>query len=191
MPSFTKRAIVESFLHIAAKKPLDKITVRDIVDDCGVNRNTFYYYFQDVYAVLEEICAAAFVHVPDGLALDQTLLFCFDVFLSFSKENPRVSRSLVISQGYEGLERYFAPELDRLISACLLRGRDIEPDAAFLKTVTAFVRHAYFGAVLTWMRDERNADAGQIKAALSRILRVVERGVLPGDGEEGVQEVTR
>ena len=80
MPSFTKRAIVESFLHVAAKKPLDKITVRDIVDDCGVNRNTFYYYFQDVYAVLEEICHGVFDRLPDGEPLDTTLLAFFDLF---------------------------------------------------------------------------------------------------------------
>ncbi len=34
---------------------LDKITVKDLVDRCGMNRNTFYYYYQDLYALLEEL----------------------------------------------------------------------------------------------------------------------------------------
>ncbi|MBE6547104.1 MAG: TetR family transcriptional regulator [Ruminococcaceae bacterium] len=55
MASFTKKAIVESFLRLSARKSPDKITVRDIVDDCEINRNTFYYHFQDIYAVMEEI----------------------------------------------------------------------------------------------------------------------------------------
>ena len=48
MASFTKKAIVESFLQLLGKKPIDKITVRDVVDHCGINRNTFYYYFPEV-----------------------------------------------------------------------------------------------------------------------------------------------
>jgi AcrR family transcriptional regulator len=35
------------------QKPLDKITVIDIVTDCGVNRQTFYYHFQDIYDLIE------------------------------------------------------------------------------------------------------------------------------------------
>ena len=35
------------------KKPLSKITVSEIITDCGVNRKTFYYHFQDIYALLK------------------------------------------------------------------------------------------------------------------------------------------
>jgi len=55
MASFTKKAIVASFLKMCAIRSPDKITVRDIVDDCEINRNTFYYYFQDIYALVEEV----------------------------------------------------------------------------------------------------------------------------------------
>ena len=55
MPPFTKQAIIGSFVKLLNQKPLDKITVKDIVDDCGVNRNTFYYYFQDIYAITDEV----------------------------------------------------------------------------------------------------------------------------------------
>ena len=38
------------------KKPLDKITIRDITDDCGISRMTFYYHFQDIYDLVEWCC---------------------------------------------------------------------------------------------------------------------------------------
>lgn len=37
------------------ERPLDKIAVKDIVTACEINRNTFYYYYADLYAVLSEI----------------------------------------------------------------------------------------------------------------------------------------
>jgi len=52
---FTKKAIRESFSRLLEEKPLDKITVKDIVEDCEINRGTFYYYYTDIYALVEDI----------------------------------------------------------------------------------------------------------------------------------------
>lgn len=44
----TKKIIKETFWEILEEKPYNKITVQDIVNRCQVNRNTFYYHFQDI-----------------------------------------------------------------------------------------------------------------------------------------------
>ena len=49
MSVLTERALAASLRKLLEKKTLDKITVKDITDDCGVNRQTFYYHFHDVY----------------------------------------------------------------------------------------------------------------------------------------------
>lgn len=51
----TKKALAQSLRNLLTKRTLDKITVKDIVEDCGVNRQTFYYHFHDVYDLLEWI----------------------------------------------------------------------------------------------------------------------------------------
>lgn len=53
MASFTKFAIMRAFGDLAVSKPVDKITVKDITDRCGISRNTFYYHYQDIYQVLK------------------------------------------------------------------------------------------------------------------------------------------
>ena len=58
MTQFTSKAIEESFIRLLNERPLDKITIKDIVDDCGISRNTFYYHFQDIAALLEHILNA-------------------------------------------------------------------------------------------------------------------------------------
>jgi len=55
MPNFTKMAIKSTFIKLLNEKPLSQITVKDIVEECGVNRNSFYYHFQDIPALVEEI----------------------------------------------------------------------------------------------------------------------------------------
>lgn len=55
MAQYTKKAIISTFLELVNKQSLDKITVKDIVDRCEINRNTFYYYYKDIYDLIENI----------------------------------------------------------------------------------------------------------------------------------------
>ena len=56
MSQTTKRALAQSLKRLMAQKPLSKITIADITEDCGINRMTFYYHFQDIYDLIEWIC---------------------------------------------------------------------------------------------------------------------------------------
>ena len=51
MAAFTKLVIMRVFENLLSVKPLEKITVKDITDQCGISRNTFYYHYQDIYQV--------------------------------------------------------------------------------------------------------------------------------------------
>lgn len=55
MVSKKRNAIMESVLRLLDERELNKITVKDIVDECGINRNTFYYHFEDISALIEAI----------------------------------------------------------------------------------------------------------------------------------------
>lgn len=55
MAKFTQKAIRYSMLKLLQKKEIDKISVKDICELCEITRNTFYYYYSDIYQVLEEL----------------------------------------------------------------------------------------------------------------------------------------
>lgn len=46
MSEVTKRALEQSLKNLLLKKPLTKITINDITEDCGINRMTFYYHLR-------------------------------------------------------------------------------------------------------------------------------------------------
>lgn len=62
MSQVTKRALEQSLKNLLLKKPLTKITINDIADDCGINRMTFYYHFKDIYDLVEWSC----LEMPSG-----------------------------------------------------------------------------------------------------------------------------
>lgn len=55
MANRTKSVLAEEFKRLLAKKPLDKITVKELVERCDINRQTFYYHFHDIYDLTEWI----------------------------------------------------------------------------------------------------------------------------------------
>ena len=77
--NFTKKAIQDAFLELLNEKPLGKITVKDISEKCGVNRNTFYYHYQDICMLLEEMCENDFDHIvemyPELNSLEESFTF--------------------------------------------------------------------------------------------------------------------
>ena len=59
----THDAIIQSFAQLLDEKPLNKITVKDIVARCDINRNTFYYHFADIPALVEEMMSEKVDHL--------------------------------------------------------------------------------------------------------------------------------
>lgn len=70
MSGQTEKALAGSLKKLLGKKTLEKITVKDITDDCGVNRQTFYYHFRDVYDLVEWIMTEEYADITKGVDTD-------------------------------------------------------------------------------------------------------------------------
>lgn len=165
MPPHTKKAITDSFIKIVSRKPLDKVTVRDIVDDCSVNRNTFYYYFQDVYAVVEDIFNSHAQGLSEALDNGEDMSEAFVFFVSFFEDNIKMVRSVYESSIKDNIERYVYDACEEIVEYYALRAlkrQGILSSDGTLPTritqLTEFCAHAFTGYILTWMRNGMKRD---------------------------------
>lgn len=55
MANYTKTLIIETFENMVESMPFDKITVTALIKECNIGRNTFYYHYEDIYALLDDI----------------------------------------------------------------------------------------------------------------------------------------
>ncbi len=90
MANFTKKALIESFLELIEKKPLNKITVKDITAHCQVNRNTFYYHFQDIPELIETLVCEDAESIIESAPEIESLEQCLDIAVSFALKRRRV-----------------------------------------------------------------------------------------------------
>ncbi|MEG1027334.1 MAG: TetR family transcriptional regulator, partial [Oscillospiraceae bacterium] len=89
MPNFTKMAIKSSFMKLLNEQPLNKISVRNIVEDCGINRNSFYYHFQDIPSLIEEIVTEEANIIIEKYPTINSINECFNVAFKFALENKK------------------------------------------------------------------------------------------------------
>lgn len=81
---------------ILLKRSLDKITINDIAEDCGINRMTFYYRFKDIYDLVEWSC------VEDAAkALDGKKTKAVNVEFDIQKDKKTAKRVTVLRDGKE------------------------------------------------------------------------------------------
>ena len=106
MPNFTKSAIKTSFIKLLNEQPLNKIHVRDIVEDCGINRNSFYYHFQDIPTLIEEIIAEKADALIKEYPTIHSLNECVQVASRFVLDNKRAILHIYNSINRDIFERY-------------------------------------------------------------------------------------
>ena len=87
MANFTKQAIETAFLQLLNEKPLNKISVRDIVEKCGINRNSFYYHFQDIPSLIAEIITASTDRLIEEYPTISTLDECCEMAFRYALRN--------------------------------------------------------------------------------------------------------
>lgn len=159
MAQFTKQAIAKSFLKLINKMPLDKITIRDIVEDCGVNRNTFYYHFHDIYDlmgyVFREETREALFRVDTSMSTEERIC----TGMRFALENKRAIYHIYHSVSRELFDRYLYD-----ISLALMRravdehAHDLPVTEKDKSLVSELLACTLVGSALSWvaagMREE-------------------------------------
>ena len=154
-----KKMIMEAFWELLKEKSYSEITVKQIVMRCGVNRNTFYYYFQDIPSLAEEILNNKINTLIDRHCRVGSLEECISLVVQFSKENQKI-----VMHFYKSLPRdIFIKHLDNLIYN--LVSEYIENIAIALKIevenkeiILRFFKCLLVGVFLDWLDKEMSYD---------------------------------
>ena len=168
----TKRAITESFRALLAVKPLDKITVRDIVEDCGLTRNTFYYHYEDIYDLLSDVLESEIeraLSVPAGGASWETMLLDM---LSFLIDSPQIGRHIFQSKCQDAMRVYLSKVISELSDRYIEQNvRDLDYSQQDRKLICDICCHALYGLLEEWLTGRSDVA---LEAELRRVAQLFE-----------------
>lgn len=156
MPNFTRRAIKES-LKLLNQRPLNQITVKDIVEDCGINRNSFYYHFEDMPALIEEIAGEMVSELTAKYPTIDSAEQSFDAVVDFLMKQKRAIYHIYNSISRDVFERYLMDLCQYVASTYIKAAMAGEPQED-VDTLIRFHRCACFGTAIDWLNGGMKDD---------------------------------
>lgn len=159
MPSFTKTAIKQSFLKLLNQRPLSQITVKDIVEDCSVNRNSFYYHFQDIPSLLEEIIMEEADAIIASITPNTSLEEIIQTTLQHIQENKTIVLHIYRSTNRDFYERHLMT-ICEYATKQYIKSKHLD---AFLcdtdyELLISFVKCELFGQMIQWLSHGMTLD---------------------------------
>ena len=175
MSELTKKAITAAFIQLLNEKPLDKITVKEIVERCGINRNTFYYHYHDIYELLEDI----FESEADAVIANNDILESWQEGLiasaDFALQNKKAIYHIYHSINREVLENYLNRITSYMINRFVrMKAEGLQVSEKDIRLVVIFYKHAIVGTLLEWIDKGMKEDP---ESAIRRLGELFEGNI--------------
>ena len=151
----TQAVIMQAFMDLLARKPYDKITVKDVIEKADINRNTFYYYYENIPSLLKALFEQEIQSFSNSTEKSD----------SFAKEYMRASN--LVRTNRQALRHLYASENRALISQFLETASGLfverfvrQAAAPYILSeegiyyVTHFYSYAIVGLTMRWIRED-------------------------------------
>ena len=157
--NFTKKAIKQTFVELLNEKPYAQITVKNIVESCGINRNTFYYHFDDIPSLIKEIIEDDAMEIIKNYPSVDSIEQCLEMIIKFGLDNRKAAMHIHNSATRELYEKYLLNVLDYSISKyinLLTEGKSVNEKDKQL--IIKLYKCECFGIIIDWMDSGMRED---------------------------------
>ena len=157
----TKRTIANSLKKLMRNNKFAKITVSEIIEDCGINRKTFYYHFEDKYALLKWTLENEAISIVKQLDLmvdyEKAILFTMD----YIEKNDYIINCVYDSIGNEELKRYLFADFAEIVKS-IIESAAAETNYQLTEEYEEFLCLFYVDAILAimidWIKHRKERD---------------------------------
>ena len=168
----TKKVIAYEFKDLLKEKSFNKITVNDIAKKCNINRQTFYYHFQDIQDLVEWICVEETNKILNSNSNCKTWQEKFLSIFNLIYEEKifvvniyhSVSLEILRKNLYNMVYPIMYEEIDRMSKENKYNKEDII-------FVTNFYKYAFVEIVLNWVEEGMKEEPKIIVDKVSKLVK--------------------
>ena len=169
----TKKLLADTLKKIMRSKPFSKITVSEIIQECGVNRKTFYYHFQDIYDLLKWVFDEEAIQVVRHFDLLEDYEAAIRFVMDYIRENDYIISCTHDSIGREEMKRFFYMDFIEIITSVINEAEtqahiSIEPE--FKAYAAKFYTEALAGMLIDWAKNGTDQDYERTVLYLTNIV---------------------
>lgn len=178
MKKDTKELIYETFVELLSQKPFDKITVKDIVEACDINRNTFYYYYSDIYDLLEEIFKNQLNIIVEAHRNGSPWAMAFLKVANAAYSRKKLINNICASRSYDYLENYMYKALKHImVEAVQYMAEGMNVPEEDIEFIASFYEYGFVGMLSEWFRTGMREDPLHFATQLWLVLDSVKLAI--------------
>lgn len=173
MSGFTKEIIARTFTELLDEKPMSKITVKDIVERCGVNRNTFYYHFRDIPDVVEFILKKKWDEILEAPQEKASILECMEEMAALVRSNRKLMLNVYKSVKRDTFLFYMNEVATYIITEYFDKNmNEFNLDKREIQMLIKYYKCLFIGILIEWLDHGLEDDLG---AEIREMLQLLER----------------
>lgn len=170
----TKKTLADSLKKSMETKSLSKITVSEIIKDCGINRKTFYYHFEDMNALIKWMLEQESVEIVKkfDLMVDHKEVILF--VINYVEENQYMLNNICDSVGSQQLKNFFFSDFIQMAESLILEVADrmnMEVEKNFLEFLSKFYAEAIARMVMDFFQNPASLNREDIIQNISLIFK--------------------
>ena len=171
MSEITKKALATSLKKLLSKKELSKITISNITNDCGVNRQTFYYHFKDVYDLLEWIYLNEVIQSMDGKDTYDTWQQGFLSIFEYILDNKEFVKNTYNSISREFFLKFIYNQTKGLLMNIIEeKSKKLNVKEEDKEFIANFYKYGFVGIVQDWIESGMKENPNNIIDKLKSII---------------------
>lgn len=159
--NLTKLALADSLKKLMAEKSFGKISVGDIVDHCGLTRQSFYYHFKDKYDLMNWIYyteTARFMTSYDSLEhwTDGLKDLC-----CYMQQNKTFYKSALNTTGQNSFPEYLHSYITDISITAIENMQNREYDRDKWDFTVSFFATAFVAFIVRWANNDMKDDPAE------------------------------
>lgn len=160
MTNLTKDLIKKTFLSLLERMPLTQISVKMIVEECGINRNSFYYHYHDLPALIEEMIQEEVDRIISDYPTIESAETALIALADFASKNKKAILHIYNSVNRSIFEQYLWKVCDYIVDSygvSLMKGRKIDEFDKVL--ISRVCKCECFGIAISWLDQKMETDS--------------------------------
>ena len=177
----TKRALAASLRHIMTQKLFSRITVSELIADCGVNRKTFYYHFENINSLLHWMLEQESVEILKRFDLLADYRGAVSFVMDYIESNRHIINCALDSVGREELHRFFFSDFMGIADMVLCGMEEkysVQLPKEYRQFIAEFYCEAVSGMIISWIRNQKCKNREFAQESIIRVLQASLRGVV-------------
>lgn len=167
----TKKAISYAFKELLLEKPFNKISVNDITEKCGINRQTFYYHFCDIRDLVEWICVEDADKALKENKSYKTWVEGFLAIFELLKKDRNFVVNIYKNTHRDLLENYLHKvTYDLMLNVVNEKAVNYKVKEEDKKAIANFYKFGFVGIVLEWVERDMKDDSTVIVNKLAYLI---------------------